>query len=233
MKLDFLILEKGISNFLQLNPTIKTLVHCDLFSEISTYFEQSKALKKLNIFQLAFGTYMIRATPEFVRGEEFLCFSKVQANNLKAMASNPDSVNYRGNMYQHLNAFTLQDIKSLFSRKHYNIAYFTQPYDKEGEQRLIQELKILCANLGYSLSIIFHPRDSITQYSGTPAENVRTISNLEYLKHREELESSFCFALMRNSNIGLRLIFQGIPIINLSLSSIDKLVQQEYFTDIH
>ena len=56
MRFEFLILEKAITKLLLLNPSAKTLVHCDLNSEVSTYFEQSDVCKALNLFQVTYGT---------------------------------------------------------------------------------------------------------------------------------------------------------------------------------
>ena len=49
------------------------------------------------------------------------------------------------------------------------------------------------------------------------------------MNKKTEIESEICFAIMRHSNIGLRYILQGIPVINLHLAKIDKLVVHDYY----
>jgi hypothetical protein len=60
-------------------------------------------------------------------------------------------------------------------------------------------------------------------------DHVTLVSNADYIARQEYYESKLCFAIMRHSNIGLRFILGGLPVVNLHLAAIDKLVVQEYF----
>lgn len=229
MKFEFLILEKAIKRFRTFNPDVKTLVHCDLNSLISTFLEQSSVCKSLNLFQLAFGSYVVKALPDFVRGTEFLCFSDNQRKVLSQMALNPIKVQYRGNMYVDSNSYNVSDIQNRLSKTSPVLAYCTQPYDKEGEKKLILILQSMSLELGFNLVIIYHPRDSVLEFPGDPQSHVRLLDNIEYVTNKEQFDREFSFIIMRHSNIGLRFIFKGIPVINVHLAEVDKLIVQDYF----
>ena len=134
-------------------------------------------------------------------------------------------------MYLAEHQFNNQEIKDRLKPQRPTIAYFTQPYNKPGEADLISSLEDLSLIIGLDLIIIYHPRDSKSEFRGKPATHVKLLANDEYLSGKSEYDQTFVFVITRHSNIGLRFIFQGIPVINIH-HRIDSLVVRIILTGI-
>ena len=132
-------------------------------------------------------------------------------------------------MYVGSKSCDIIDLQKRITKRKPCLAYCTQPYGKEEEKKLILLLQKLSHELKFDLVIIYHPRDNISEFPGKPQEHVRIINNIDYVANKDQFDSEFCFAIMRHSNIGLRFLLQGIPVINLHLAKADKLVEQDYF----
>ncbi len=220
-----LLVQRGLEHLIGETP--KTIIHCEMFTHHAVYLADRFGPNG-RVHQVAFGTYEMRPTPNFVFGDGMLCFSRDQQTSMLAIGSDPSGVLYKGNIHV---SDSDMDVDAQIVARRLNcrkIAYYTQPYLQDIEHALLEEISALCMAKGYQLTVILHPRDTRRRFEFL-ADHTEIIENTEYLSKRQEIEDSILFACTRTSNIGYFLILRGVPIVNIIPTSQDRLVQQEYF----
>lgn len=223
------ILSDVVRDYLIKNPHKKTFIHCELFTSYAPFLR--KVTRSLNVkcYQVAFGTYEMRPVAQCVFSNGFLCFSTQQERSLRGVRKGDMRIQYRGNLYYNESAgnnFQSNEIASRLTSRH--IVYYTQPYNESVEDRIIEFLAKWAEENGYAFSVVVHPRGRANDLEAIPG-SFRIIYNAEYIVIRSEIEASTTLAVTRSSNVGYQLLLRGVPLANVLLSPIDRLVRQEYY----
>jgi hypothetical protein len=220
-----LLVQRGLEHLIGETP--KTIIHCEMFTHHAVCLADRFGSNG-RVHQVAFGTYEMRPTPNFVFGDGMLCFSQDQQASMLAIGADPSSVLYKGNIHvsdSDMNVDVQIAERRLNCRK---IAYYTQPYLQDIEHALLEEISALCMAKGYQLTVILHPRDTRGRFEFLE-DRSEIVENTEYISRRQEIEDSILFACTRTSNVGYFLILRGVPIINIMPTAQDRLIRQEYF----
>jgi hypothetical protein len=107
------------------------------------------------------------------------------------------------------------------------IVFFTQPYEKEDEFRIIRELFLKFPNLEITLKL--HPRDNKKIYS-------RMFPELVIIDGSESIENyinRYNLAICRTSSISHDIIISGLPILFILTSIYDQTIKAPYLVDTY
>lgn len=207
------------------NSGMVALAHCEVLTHHAFHIARWGKKAGVTTIQVAFGTYDIRPSPDFIWSDWLCCFSEKSGKDLAKLSAHfRQKAVYWGNLL-------VEDGGSNLARRtesNSDIVFFTQPYDDDNEMLVVGILERWCAKNNASLTIALHPRDSPSKYAVAGAiSSVMTHDQL--LPCRARVLSMARFAVTRTSNVAYALLMAGVPIINVLLSPSDLSVSHEYY----
>ncbi len=116
--------------------------------------------------------------------------------------------------------------KMVFEKKHLRkIIYFTQPYELNLQIRLINFLISETKKRDIHLYIKPHPREDIKRLVSKIEQHITVLS----INYSVEDYSKCCdLAILRTSSITQDLIMEGIPVLNVLMSNLDRTVKLDF-----
>lgn len=200
------LLQKRIERCIKsINRPIKTISHCEMFSQYPNYFYALKnrlnSDAKVNI--LSFGTYELPPLPNTIQADRLYSFNVKQRCDLLKFNSASNPV-YSGNSFLDKTISRITSSSLVF--------FYSQPYQTDQELELITHLSNIYPN---TLVYIEHPR---TNYSFTSSlryalPSLQIVSSRSYFLERARFDRLMKIAITRTSNVGYRLILQGVPVV--------------------
>ncbi|MHA8101084.1 hypothetical protein PQG46_04545 [Aquirufa nivalisilvae] len=218
VRLESELYARSLYNLANYFRNISTIIIPEIISQYSAWVKNKFINKKIKIVQLQTVGLDILPLPNFIFTDLFLFDSAKVFEYFKQIF--PDQTNklaYWGNI-----SFDNNKIKKKKILK--SIVFFTQPYEIEEQENIICYLAKVTKERNINFYIKPHPRENLNLMPGIAKDVFLLPKNFA----KEDYLSYCDLAILRTSSITQDLILEGIPVLNLLISSFDKSVKLDY-----